>query len=374
VNLKKEQQMRRSKTPIQLSVLALVLALSSAVFGQDGNASSPSPGASSDTKVRTVGDGQKLKIEGIVVKRAADTFTLRAADGTETLVVLSDKTSVKTVRKGWFRRDRNSGVSYILRGLRLKAEGRGNADGQLVASDIRFDEDDLRTAQALESRVDPVETLAIATRGLAETNYMRIDEAEKRIAEDEQNAKRLSGQVDELSIVANAAGAAAENAQATADLAGQAAKIANNRINGLDDYEVFKTVTVHFKTGSAVLSAAAKTQIDEAAASVQNENLSGWIVAVVGYADSTGKSAKNRSLSERRANAVIRYLVTKYDLPMRRVVQPFGYGALSPVATNDTREGRSLNRRVEIRVLVNKGMSSQASSTTPYEDQSSRQH
>src|ERR1051325_3790348 len=67
------------------------------------------------------------------------------------------------VRKGLFRRDRISGPSYILRGLRLKATGRGNADGQLVANNIRFDEQDLRTAQALESRVDPVETQANAT-------------------------------------------------------------------------------------------------------------------------------------------------------------------------------------------------------------------
>src|ERR1700755_2991848 len=202
--------MRSNKRSIQLIVLAFALALSGAVFGQDGNASSQPQGAGDTTQTRTVGEGQQLKIEGIVVKRDADTFTLRGPDGTETVVALTDKTSVKTVRKGLFHRDRNSGVSYILRGLRLKAEGRGNADGQLVAENIRFDEQDLRTAQALESRVEPVETLAVSTRALAEDNQQRIGEAE-------QNARRLSGQVDELSSVANAAGAAAKNAQATAD-------------------------------------------------------------------------------------------------------------------------------------------------------------
>ena len=269
-------------------------------------------------------------------------------------MALTDSTKVKTVRKGLFRRDKPSGVSYILRGLRLEAEGRGNQEGQLVAEKVRFDEEDLRTAQALEVRVDPVEALAMSTRELAEDNQVRIDEAE-------QNARRLAGQLDELSAVAASAGDAAKRAQASADQAQEAADTANQRINGLDDYDVVLSVTVHFKTGSARLTPAAKAEIDAAAARVQAENLKGWIVAVVGYADSTGNAARNRSLSERRAEAVINYLVTKYDLPMRRLVQPFGYGSLNPVTSNETGAGRAQNRRVEIKVMVNKGVASQAS-------------
>ena len=347
--------MRINKTPIQLIAFALALALSGVVFGQDSNASSQPKAESNTAQNQTVTDRLRLKIEGIVIKCNAGTFTLRGSDGTETDVVLTDKTNVKTVRKGLFHRDKISRVSDVVRGLRLKAEGRPNDDGQLVAENIRFDEQDLRTAQALESRVDPVESLANSTEVLAESNQKRIGEAE-------QNAQRLSGQVEEVSSVANAAGAAAKNAQATADQAQSDANTANQRINGLDDYEVFKTVTVHFKAGSALLTPEAKTEIDEAATSVQGDNLNGWILAVVGYADSTGKTAKNRSLSARRANAVINYLVTKYDLPMRRLVQPFGYSSLNPVAANDTRDGRAKNRRAEIRVLVNKGITSESSS------------
>jgi outer membrane protein OmpA-like peptidoglycan-associated protein len=164
-----------------------------------------------------------------------------------------------------------------------------------------------------------------------------------------------------LSVVADSAGAAAKNAQTTADQAQSTADVANQRINALDDYDVLKTFTVHFKSGSAVLSAAAKTQLDEAVSDI-NENLKGWLVVVEGYADSRGNTANNRSLSERRANAVINYLVTKHDLPIRRVVQPFGYGSLDPIATNTSRSGRSLNRRAEITVLVNQGISSQSGS------------
>src|SRR5215470_2836204 len=342
-------RMRINRTDLIASALTLVtlLALSfapDAAFGQDGNTSAQPQNGPSAT-------------EGIVIKRNADTFTVRTAGGTETVVVLTDTTTVKMIRKGIFKRDKISGPSYILRGLRLKATGRGNAGGQLVADNIRFDEQDLRTAQALESRVDPVETQANATQALAESNQQRIGETE-------ENAKRLAGQVDELSSVANAARADAAKAQTSADQAQSDANIANQRINGLDDFAVVKTVTVLFKSGSAVLTPEAQQELDQAATTIQGGNLKGWMVAVTGYADSTGKTATNRSLSERRANAVINYLVTKYSLPPRRLVQPFGYGSTNPVASNDTSKGRAQNRRVEINVLVNKGISSEAAAQT----------
>jgi outer membrane protein OmpA-like peptidoglycan-associated protein len=132
--------------------------------------------------------------------------------------------------------------------------------------------------------------------------------------------------------------------------------MANERISALDDYNVLSTTTVHFKSGSARLSTRAKAALDEMADSI-SKDLKGWIVAVEGYADSTGHTARNRSLSERRAKAVIDYLVTEHGLPPRRVVQPFGYGSLDAAAPNNTREGRAFNRRAEITILTNKGIS-----------------
>jgi outer membrane protein OmpA-like peptidoglycan-associated protein len=353
--------MRSSKKQIHLVALVLVLTFSGAVFGQDGNPSSGLSSTSGTAASRTIGEGKALKTEGIVVARDAETFSLREADGTQTVVLLTDKTNIKTVRKGLFRADRSSKASEIVRGLRLKVEGKGNSDGQLVARNIRFDEQDLRTAQALESRVDPVETLANSTQALAESNQQRISQAE-------QNAQQLSGQVEELSSVANSAVAAAKNAQSTADQAESDATTANARINVLGDYEVLTTIAVHFKNGSARLSPDAKAEIDAAADTV-SENLNGWIVAVQGYADSTGRTARNRSLSERRAKAVTDYLVTKHGLPPYRVVQPFGFGSSNPVAANETPEGRSLNRRAEITVLVNKGISSQGKAQAASQEQ-----
>ena len=348
--------MKKKNMKILLAACVITLAFSTIVLGQDSVALSVAPSALRTLESGGIAEGQRLKIQGIVIDRNEESFTVRDAKGTEMVVVVTDKTKVKRERRGWFHRDRAATADEILRGLRLRIEGRGNSDGQLVAKNITFDEQDLKTAEALDLRVEPVEKLANSTQVLAEHSWTRIGEAEKRLDQTEQNAERVSGQVDELSTVANAALSAAKDAQATADQAESDATMANGRISALDDYDFLSTTTVHFKSGSARLSARAKQAIDEMAESI-SKDLKGWIVAVEGYADSTGRMARNRSLSERRAKAVIDYLVTKHGLPPRRVVQPFGYGSLDAAAANNTREGRALNRRAEITILTNKGIS-----------------
>jgi len=234
-----------------------------------------------------------------------------------------------------FRGGENYGASYLLRGLRVEVKGRGNASGELAATSVRFNEQDLRTAQSLESRIDPVEKQANSNSG--------------RLTAAEENAKRMSGQIEE-----NAAMAA--SAKGTADEALLSANRANTRINGLDEFDPIKTIVVPFATGRYAIGPQGKAIIDEAAAWVRTQNTKGWMVAVVGFADTTGKSTANKTLSERRANAVIGYLVSKHSLPLTRLVQPFGAGVDQPVATNDTAEGRAQNRRVEIRLMVNRGV------------------
>jgi outer membrane protein OmpA-like peptidoglycan-associated protein len=266
--------------------------------------------------------------------------------GAQTTVILTPTTEVKSHKKGLLRGSKEYGATYILRGLRLEVDGVGNADGALVADHIRFDEQDLRTAQALKATLDPVE---------AETN------AKLKAQQEEQ--ERLAGQLAETTAVANEARSEAAKAQADAAKAQQTADYANNRINGLDDFDPIKTITVNFNTGSSTLGPKARATIDEAAAWVKTQNTKGWVVAVVGYADSSGNTARNRSLSERRANSVIYYLVTKHNLPQQRLVQPFGYGQLEPTASNKTAAGRAKNRRVEIRLMANKGITGNVGTT-----------
>jgi outer membrane protein OmpA-like peptidoglycan-associated protein len=280
------------------------------------------------------------QFKGIVIKRDPDSFTMSdTTGGAPTTVLLTEKTEVKSHKKGVFRGSKEYGASYILRGLRLEVDGTRNADGQIVADKIRFDEQDLRTAQALKATLDPVEA-----------------EAQENLRKQQAENERLAGQLEENQALTAKAQASADSAAQAAQKAQTTADTANNRINGLGDFDPIKTITVYFKTGSDALTPEAKAEIDNAAAWVKTQDRRGWVMAVIGYADTTGNSARNIDLSERRSNAVIYYIVTKYKMPLNRLVQPFGYGDLEPVAENTTKAGRAKNRRVEIRLMVNKGI------------------
>src|SRR5918996_5566154 len=108
---------------------------------------------------RTVASGQKMKLKGVVTRRDSDTFTVRDMNGVDTVVRLSDRTTVKT-KGGFLRGGSNYAQTSILRGLNLEIEGRGNASGELLAEKIRFDQDDLNVARAIESRAAPLEERA----------------------------------------------------------------------------------------------------------------------------------------------------------------------------------------------------------------------
>ncbi len=325
--------MRNRKSIAVLMVLSFLIALITAIGVSAQNASNAHP--------VQVPQGEKRKVQGVVSFRSGDSFKVREPGGAETTVLLTSGTDVTSHSRG-LKGKKDYPVTYIMRGLRLQAQGKGDAEGNLVAEWVRFDEQDLRAAQALEQ-----------TNELAEENLARIKETE-------ENARRMMGQIEENTALANDARARADRAQAQADAAYKAAALANNRINGLDDYEQLRSIPVLFKVNSSVLNAAAKQTIDEAAAWANAEkakgNANGWLVVVVGFADRTGNTAKNRALSERRAKAVIQYLVGVHNLDLRRLVQPFGYGDSKPVADNKTAAGRAKNRRVEIRILQNKGI------------------
>ena len=329
---------QRLFTPAVLLTCLLVFSASTA-FAQDTTSTSGS---------RTVASGQKMKIKGVVTRRDSDTFTVRDINGVDTVVRLSDQTSVKT-KGGFLRGGTNYGQTNILRGLNLEIEGRGNGSGELAAEKIRFNESDLRVARAVESRAAPLEE--------------RASNTETKLSQVEANAQRLSGQLDELAAVSNAARGGAKAAQATADAAVAGVNATNERISALDDYEPQTIAAVNFKSGSAMLSPDSKTKLDDIATKALNAK--GYVLEVSGFADTVGSINLNRALSQRRADAVIRYLVESHNIPLRRIVTPFGYGETNPVADNDSREGRAQNRRVEIKLLVNKGLTSAAPTMNP---------
>ena len=297
---------------------------------------------------RTVTSGQKMKLKGVVTRRDSDTFTVRDMNGVDTVVRLNDRTSVKT-KGGFLRGGTNYAQTSILRGLNVEVEGRGNGSGELDAEKIRFNESDMRVARAVESRAAPLEE--------------RASDTENKLSQVEANAQRLSGQLEELQAVSNAARGGAKAAQATADAAVAGVNATNDRISALDDYAPQQTAAVNFKSGSSVLSPESKTTLDDIATKALNAK--GYVLEVSGFADSRGSINLNRALSQRRADAVIRYLVENHNIPLRRIVTPYGYGEMNPVAENETREGRAQNRRVEIKLLVNKGLTSPAPTMNP---------
>jgi outer membrane protein OmpA-like peptidoglycan-associated protein len=331
------------------------LAVAIPTIAQDSTQASQAASAAQPARVAP---GRKQKIEGVVLSREADKMTIRDINGSDVVVNVTGATRITEKKANPFRSARNYPVTALLRGLEVIVEGRGDSSGVLVAEKIRFTNDDFGVARSLESRVAPVETRVTTTEG-------RVDTAETRITAAEQNAQRLSGQLEELAAVANTARGGAKAAQETADQALSAAKAAsadilatNERISAMDLYEAKQNIAVNFRVNSAVLSSEAKAALDEIAAQAKNEK--GYLIQVTGYASADGGKMANRTLSERRADAVKRYLAENHDIPLHRMINPFGFGELKPVAENDTREGRKQNRRVEVAILINKGLTSSA--------------
>jgi outer membrane protein OmpA-like peptidoglycan-associated protein len=289
--------------------------------------------AQTEGQVRSLVSGQKYKIQGAVVSKDDDqTFIIRDSTGNDTRVVIAPEASIKT-KGGLFGGGDRIASSQIVRGLYLTAEGRGDVAGNLAATKVRFDKDDFRVAQSIETRVAP---------------------AEERLTLAEQNAQRISGQIDELMAISNAARGGAKAAQETADAAVAGVNATNQRISALDDYVVQSTATVNFRVGSSVLSPEAKAQLDEVAAAAQG--LKGYTIEITGFASSEGGTQMNKRLSQRRAQAVIDYLVETHNVPLRRIGTSYGFGELQAIADNSTREGREQNRRVEVKLLVSRGI------------------
>ncbi|HBB89204.1 MAG TPA: hypothetical protein DC047_16485 [Blastocatellia bacterium] len=312
VNMRINENFRLPKLMIGL---ALLFAITPLVYGQ---VATPQTTAV-ERNIQSIPNGAKLKFKGVVIAREGETFRIRDRNRTDYQVLITDRTSVKA-NGGFLRSGKRYPVTEILRGLIVEVEGRGDSQGQLVADKIRFDESDMRAAITSDTRVTPVE----------------------------ENQQRMAGQMDELYAVA---------AEARTEAAA-----ANTRINDLDEYDVQENVAVTFRVNSAVLSPEAKQHLDEFAAKAATAKA--YSIEVAGHTDSTGGEAKNFRLSRERADAVIQYLAVNHKIPLRRFVTPMGYGKTEAVADNTTATGRAQNRRVEVKMLLNRGMT-QGPNATP---------
>lgn len=195
----------------------------------------------------------------------------------------------------------------------------------------------------------------------AKENAERIDAVDKRAQQGITAAGAADKKADAAQAAANGAQKAAQAAQGQADAANKAVLQANNniaalgkRIDGInvstfsDNYTAAETQTVTFAVNSSTLSNQAKSTLDSLSGNISGQR-TGFMVELQGYTDSTGSEQYNVNLSQRRAEAVTRYLVTK-NVPLFRI-SIVGLGEERPVADNSTSAGRNQNRRVEVRVL-----------------------
>jgi OOP family OmpA-OmpF porin len=157
-----------------------------------------------------------------------------------------------------------------------------------------------------------------------------------------------------------AADTATQNAQGATKAAGDAETAANDAVHradsldsvvkGLDNYKSMADVTVNFGFDKAVLTKDDKAQLDTFAA--QLGTAKSYILEVTGGTDSIGSAQYNYDLSQRRADAVVQYLASKYNVAAHRFYL-IGIGKDDAPADNKTADGRKQNRRVQIQLLSN---------------------
>ncbi|HEY2382791.1 MAG TPA: OmpA family protein [Terriglobia bacterium] len=196
-----------------------------------------------------------------------------------------------------------------------------------------------------------------AQNGVKE-NAERIDAVDRRAQQGVTAAGAADTKATQAQTAAQNAATAAQAADRKADTANQGVQQANNRISTIesrianlgDNYAESDKQVVMFKFNSSVLDAAAKSTLDRIAGNTGN---GGYMLEIQGYTDARGSEQYNIGLSERRAEAVQRYLVSK-KLPLYRI-SIVGLGKEDPVADNKNEQGRAQNRRVEVRLLKSTG-------------------
>jgi outer membrane protein OmpA-like peptidoglycan-associated protein len=213
--------------------------------------------------------------------------------------------------------------------------------------------------------------LAVAgVSGCATKNYVRTqttplvehtDQLDNKTAQNNQQIHDVDSRAQAgISTAQGAADAATQNAQGASKAASDAEMAANEAVHradsldsvvkGLDQYKQVADVSVTFGFDKAMLTSDDKEQLDSFAATLGNAK--SYILEVTGGTDSTGPAQYNYDLSQRRADAVVQYLASKYGVAAHRFYL-IGIGKDNEVAPNTTAEGRKQNRRVEIQLLSN---------------------
>ena len=310
--------MQKYRVMIVASLAAVCLLPSSQTFG------------ASDDEVETT---------GMIISRTGETLILNSPNGKVT-VVLTGETETKDKRGLFGLNDEHMSNTVLIPGLKVKVEGMSDNQGRLTAKEITVDDDDLETAEMIQSGLHPTAEQVAANMQAIEANKKNVATNQGNIEENQQN----------IAAIQQKMGMNSEQFEKNV----KDVEENTNRFTALADYEVKAAATVNFDVGSAKISAQDQEELNKVAQTATG--LTGYIIEVTGYADSTGSAATNTKLSEDRAKAVVVYLMQRGNVPVRHIVAPGAMGEYGPVSSNETKAGRAGNRRVEIKVLVNKGI------------------
>jgi outer membrane protein OmpA-like peptidoglycan-associated protein len=202
------------------------------------------------------------------------------------------------------------------------------------------------TKKYVSKMVSPLETRLGKNEAKTDQNSKTIKDVDDKATE---GINAAQGKADEASQQATKAGDAAQTAQLTAQKGVDQANAVDQKVENADNFRTVKTATVLFAFNKSELTDEDTQQLDQLAEAVKS--MKHFVIQVQGFTDATGPKAYNLQLSRRRADAVVRYLTEKHDIPLVKIAL-LGYGEDSPVAPNNTHDGRKANRRVDIKVLA----------------------
>jgi len=284
-----------------------------------------------------VTNGEKVKANGLITERGSESLTLKTQTAGDLVVVLTDDTKVQQPKGLLKLRKEDMGMTALIPGLKIEVEGVGDAQNRVVANTIRFSKKDLQTAEAIQAGLTP-------TQQAVQTNAQNIQTNKEGIQANQQGI-----QANQQDIAANKVQIASNREAIDANQ-----EAVNKRFADLTDYDTKASVTVYFTSGSTTISQKDKDALAQLGRDATN--LKGYIVEVKGYADASGSAAMNQKLSMERAQGVVAYLMQNCSIPVRHIVAPGAMGEADPAASNETSQGRKENRRVEVKVLVSKGL------------------
>jgi outer membrane protein OmpA-like peptidoglycan-associated protein len=291
---------------------------------------------------QTFTSGEKGKVKGAIKSRSGDLVKVQD-DKTGSMAVVKITDDTKIVRdksKVSFHRHEDMDVTAMVPGLTISAEGVGNADNQLEAKKITFSPDAFAIEVAQQQEIN-------ANKAAAGNAQSTANQGVTAAAGAQSSANQAQSSANQAGAMAQAAGDIAVTNAANVQLV-------NKRVSDLDDYKTVAEAVIYYPTGKYILDDAAKADLDKLAALALSTD--GYMIEVAGYASKTGTKDANQQLSEDRASAAANYLRNQGNIPMRRILAPAGYGATHPDFENADPQGRELNRRVDVTLLVNKGL------------------